>query len=213
MKQISFFGDSLRRDGFITYFGFSCLSLYLSLYFPKIGIKRFLNSVLLIALIVSTYGILQFFKIDFVSWTGSAGIISTYGNSNFAGSGIAIFAVLLFGLLFSDFRSRFKLIVVFVFLLCLLSVRFSNARQATLVLIFTLTIIVLINLFERKPKFLVISLGTLFSISLVALLGIFNKGPLAGTLFKESIRIRTFYWRAAIKMFESKPWFGVGTLS
>jgi tetratricopeptide (TPR) repeat protein len=42
------------------------------------------------------------------------------------------------------------------------------------------------------------------------LLGIFKIGPLAGSLYKSSVSIRGFYWRAGLEMLKTHPWFGVG---
>jgi tetratricopeptide (TPR) repeat protein len=38
-----------------------------------------------------------------------------------------------------------------------------------------------------------------------------QKGPLASILYKDSISVRGYYWRAALEMFFAKPIFGVGT--
>jgi hypothetical protein len=45
---------------------------------------------------------------------------------------------------------------------------------------------------------------------LLGLLGIFQVGPLTHFLYKPSVTVRGYYWRAGIDMFTSHPWFGVG---
>jgi O-antigen ligase len=37
-----------------------------------------------------------------------------------------------------------------------------------------------------------------------------NQGPLAAILYKESVSIRGYYWKAALKMFFAHPFTGVG---
>jgi hypothetical protein len=44
----------------------------------------------------------------------------------------------------------------------------------------------------------------------VSILGMLQLGPLAGLLYKPSVTVRGFYWRAALEMFSSKPLTGVG---
>jgi len=44
----------------------------------------------------------------------------------------------------------------------------------------------------------------------VAILGMFQKGPLQNLLYKDSISVRGFYWRAGFEMFLNNPISGVG---
>jgi hypothetical protein len=46
--------------------------------------------------------------------------------------------------------------------------------------------------------------------SLTAGLGMLRIGPLADVLYKQSISVRGYYWRAGIEMFQSNPIFGIG---
>jgi hypothetical protein len=45
----------------------------------------------------------------------------------------------------------------------------------------------------------------------IAILGTLQRGLFKSILYKESVSIRGFYWRAAIEMFKDNPIFGVGT--
>jgi hypothetical protein len=46
--------------------------------------------------------------------------------------------------------------------------------------------------------------------SVLALLGMLQKGPLESLLYKGSVSVRGYYWRAGIEMFKSSPLTGVG---
>jgi hypothetical protein len=47
-------------------------------------------------------------------------------------------------------------------------------------------------------------------ISFLAILGMLQMGPLANLLYKPSVSVRGYYWRAALKMLQDQPIFGVG---
>jgi tetratricopeptide (TPR) repeat protein len=55
-----------------------------------------------------------------------------------------------------------------------------------------------------------ISLAVFLFASSLALLGTLQKGPLQDVLYKDSISVRGYYWRAALKMLQENLWFGVG---
>jgi O-antigen ligase len=43
-----------------------------------------------------------------------------------------------------------------------------------------------------------------------ALLGMLQKGPLTSLLYKDSVSVRGYYWRAGIEMFKDSPLTGIG---
>ncbi len=209
VKMVGLLGESLRRNGFTTYFCLSIFCLYTAQFYSINNRQKFVRATLLISVGVISYGLLQQAGFDFIKWTGSAGIISSYGNSNFAGAGIAIFTVLSFGFIFST-TSLLRWIALFVFMFGSLAVYFSNARQAQLILLFFIALFMIqkILILNRNLGYVLSFIGIL--ITAVVLLGIFKVGPLSSYLYKETIAIRIYYWKAAIKMFISHPIFGVG---
>jgi hypothetical protein len=87
---------------------------------------------------------------------------------------------------------------------------FSDARQGILSAITGLSFVFLIMAFYRNKKFGMF-LGLIFLvIGIMSILGMLQKGPLASILYKDSVSVRGFYWRAAISMFKENPIFGVG---
>jgi tetratricopeptide (TPR) repeat protein len=86
----------------------------------------------------------------------------------------------------------------------------TNARQGLLLLFFGISslIIVLIYNFNR----IIGRVAILFSFVglLVSILGMLQIGPLSKLLYKDSVSVRGFYWRAGIEMFQNNILFGVG---
>ena len=54
-------------------------------------------------------------------------------------------------------------------------------------------------------------LAVFFLVLVCSVLGMLQKGPLQNLLYKDSVSVRGFYWRAAIEMLKSEPLFGVGS--
>jgi O-antigen ligase len=61
---------------------------------------------------------------------------------------------------------------------------------------------------NRNFGFFVIIVSTILSV--LALLGMLQKGPLAQFLYKTSVTIRGYYWDAGVSMFLSNPFTGIG---
>jgi hypothetical protein len=62
--------------------------------------------------------------------------------------------------------------------------------------------------FNKKISYIFGIVG--FTSSIVAVLGTLQIGPLSDLLYKQSISVRGFYWRAGIEIFKDHPLFGVG---
>jgi O-antigen ligase len=211
-KQIALLGENMRRNGLLTYLCFSILLVAGFMYVNDSLIKRIYVWIVITSLTVSGYGIMQWTGNDFVQWSDHGkNTISTLGNSNFAGSLMSILAILLFGGLFiRQFRPIFKLLLGVVFSMLLVAIFPTNARQALVILGLGLGVIVLVvvSVNNKKIALLLSALGTL--VFILAVLGMLQIGPLKDLLYKNSVTVRGFYWRAGIKMFTENIWFGVG---
>ena len=210
VKIVSFFGDNSRRDGFFTYLFLSIIALFVSCSFKFSDESNFLLVVCALSIISSVYGILQYFELDFIPWTKSGGIFSFYGNSNFAGAVFAIFSILNFGSIFIFKSFRLRLISLVAFLLSTISIQLTNARQAQLIIIFCISCYIIYIIGKKSKRWALILLPGFTFACIVSVLGVFNLGPLSVYLFKESIALRIFYWKAGIKMLSSHPLTGIG---
>ena len=208
---ISLFGDNFRRNGFLTFVALSIFFLAAVKYSQFDNLDKILQRIVIIGVITASYSIIQINKKDFVKWSDPNSIISTLGNTNFAGAAMAIFAIVSFGHIFiksSNFYYKF-----FNLVLCILlfySIQKTNARQAVFIAIIGIFIIILIKIYSFNKKMGLITLLGSLPVGFLAVFGILQIGPLQNLLYKPTVTVRGYYWRAGIEMFKNHPLFGVG---
>jgi O-antigen ligase len=209
---IAFFGDNMRKNGYLTYFSLSIIFLATVFYIRSNNLIKLYKFMLLSALTVGGYGLLQMTGNDFINWSSSGmALFSTLGNSNFAGSLMAILATITLGGSYIYRRSvALSGISIIAFVILVITIFPTNARQGLLLLFFGISylIIVIIYNFNRilgRVSILLSILGLLIS-----MLGMLQIGPLTQLLYKDSVSVRGFYWRAGIEMFQNNILFGVG---
>jgi O-antigen ligase len=211
-KKVAFLGENMRRDGFLTYLCFIIFFLAGSVFIRFINIKRFFVFGLITSLTLGIYGVIQWTGNDFVQWSDHGNnVISTLGNSNFAGSMMAIAFILMFGgLFFSNFSNIFRSLFLIAIVLLGIAILPTNARQALVILVLGLGLILTIWVSNHKP-FISKCMGVSgLMVGVVAILGMLQKGPLKEFLYKDSVTVRGFYWRTGLKMFQEHFLFGVG---
>jgi O-antigen ligase len=207
----SIFGDNFRRNGVLTIISFVLIFLGAIKYINFQSINKFFSTVLLTSLVVGGYGLIQITKNDFISWSNPNAIITTLGNTNFAGAAMAIFVILCFGQLFFSSTSFYhKLGLTGLITILLIAIRATQARQAIIILVIGVTIITLSQIYSKNSKLGKIFFSCFIPISLFSILGMLQIGPLQDLLYKGSLSIRGYYWRAGIEMFKENPFFGVG---
>lgn len=211
-KQVSVLGETFRRNGTLTYLGFAVFFLAAAKFIRFENIKIGLKSILIVGFITSAYAFIQLSGNDFVQWSDhGSSVITTLGNSNFAGASMSIFLVIIFGQIFIEsFNMFYRLLTFFVSIMLLFAIFPTNARQALLILIFGLFLIILAKIYEINKKIGLIGLLSGGVLAGFAVLGTLQVGPLKDLLYKPSISIRGYYWRAGIDMFKDHIFFGVG---
>jgi hypothetical protein len=138
-------------------------------------------------------------------------MISTLGNPNFASATLAIlFLIGLFSLLLRDISVFFRVLIVLLLILALFAIIRSNSRQGLLVIFFSCVFYISVYSIIRSRKLGLLVNGLSVIAALLATLGMLQKGPLASILYKDSVSIRGYYWRAGIEMFKDSPITGVG---
>jgi len=213
-RLISLFGESQRRNGFVTYLSlvviFIALVQYIEFeYFQRLTLTLGLTSVLLVV-----YGLMQFYGADFVDWNNPYNrVIGTAGNPNFSG---AIFAMLctFFSVQFlMDIFSKFTLRSILYLVISILlfkSILNTQARQGVLSYAAGVAVaFVLIAFIRRRALGLILS-ALFFTGSFLVVQGVLNSGPLKEYLYKETVSIRGYYWRTGIEMFKANSLTGVG---
>ena len=211
-KYVAFFGDTQRRNGFITYLSLAIVMLASTLFFRVSNIQRLIKTTLVIGLILGIYGLLQSNGIDFIQWNNPYNsIILTLGNPNFASAALALIAVISLSVVF-NFQAKKEIRVFSALLTCLLVfvIYQSNSRQGLVSFCIGISVFLAIYLFTNYKKYGVVFVLLMIPVFIVSILGMLQVGPFASFLYKPSVSIRGHYWRAAVEMFKENPFVGVG---
>ena len=211
-KYTAFFGDSQRNTGFLAYFFLAMFALSAAKHTKFKNISYVYIAGISVGALMTIYGVLQHFGHDFIKWNNPYNsIISTVGNPDFAAGILAVFLVLAFA---SIFATNWKLWIkggsAVVATLILLVIYWSQARQGLLSFGVAGGLFLVIWIWQWNRRIGQASLLGYFIVFALGLLGIFQVGPLTHALYKPSVTVRGFYWRAGLEMFKAHPWFGVG---
>lgn len=212
VKLTAFFGENMRKVGFITYFCFGIFMYFSAKYVVISNYINFYFYAFFVGIIFLLYGILQATGNDFVKWVNPYNaIIGTLGNPNYAAAFLAMFATIFFSFVFIQGVNRFvrfaSLTLTGVTVYC---IQLSNARQGLLAAAVGIGFFtcVLVYFKSRVVGLALFVIG--FIISGLVILGMLQKGPLQQFIYKDSVSIRGYYWRAGIDMFLGNPLTGVG---
>ena len=209
---VGLLGDTQRRNGFLAYFGLSIILLFASRSINFSNIVRVYKVGILTGLIVSSYGILQITGKDFITWDNPHNsMISTVGNPNFASAILAVLLCLsLSGAFLKDLQMFFKILIIFIALFSLTAIIVSGSRQGLFVILFSSLFYGSVYSFMKNQKMRFLVLTVAVGAVILAVLGMLQKGPLVSLLYKDSVSVRGYYWRAGIEMFKHSPFTGVG---
>lgn len=208
---VAFFGDTMRKNGFISYLSLSIVLLTVANNCNLATVGQLSNYVLIVTSILLVYGYLQSTGRDFVVWNNPYNsMILTSGNPNFSSALLAIFGTFLSIYLFRLKSKAYKIVYAITLGCLILTIYRTNSRQGLLAYVAAILIgiyFVLQNKYKLKSLIYLIVVILIFSL---ALLGTQKIGPLQSLLYKDSIDARQYYWLAALRMFTDHPTFGVG---
>jgi O-antigen ligase len=211
-NQIALFGDNMRKNGYLTYLALIIFFLTTAAFVNRVNFIQIYKFMLLTAYAVGGYGLLQITGNDFIPWSASGmAIFSTLGNSNFAGSAMAILAIVTLGGAYVYRKITWILVSsIAAFAILMITIFPTNARQGLLLLFFGIgaLAIVLIYNYNRILGRIAIAISAFGFVA--AILGMLQIGPLERLLYKDSVSVRGYYWRAGISMLQDNLWFGVG---
>jgi len=212
VKYVAFFGDTQRRNGFFTYFSLAIVMLATSIFIRLFNIKRIFIITFLIASVSAIYAFMQTSGMDFVKWNNPYNsIIGTVGNPNFAAAVMAIMGVIMFSSVFiKDFTVYYRTSAAGVAALLLGLIYKSDARQGFLAYLLGAGIFLVIWLYLKNRIFGIMAAGIGALVFILGLLGMLQVGPLEKFLYKPSVSVRGYYWRAGFEMLKHHPLFGVG---
>src|SRR3989339_695109 len=223
----SFKGYFLREEGFYT------LACYLITFFIILGnltgkdqLNRLIHTMILSATIVSVYGILQYFKIDTVSWAGGerTRVTTTLGGPIFAGAYLIMIIPLILARLMeyiiAGFRKNFPIIILYALILsiniyCMLLTKSRGPFVGFIISLF-LYFVLFVRLRQMKRLFLSVVAITVIFITFLVVLNI-PQGPLSGLqphfgriaqIYETEGgggKVRLLIWESAIDILKSSP--------
>jgi hypothetical protein len=210
----SYYGAYGRNNGFLLY-------LLLILFFVaslSIGenqkFKKYLWAMWFAGVVNVLYAIWVLAFGDFVGWNNPYGnLLGTLGNPNFIGSFFGMFSGLLMVAVISPTSTlRIRFVALATIPLLLIGIQQSRAVQGRVLFVVSAAIVIFYYLYAKTSRnFLTISyLFSLVPVSVLALMGTLQMGPLKGLLYKTSVSLRGEYWHAAWQTGISNPFLGAG---
>lgn len=211
-KYIAFFGEIQRQTGFIAYLGFAFFMYTTAIVFHSKLLKEIMYVIIFLSTLYVVYGLMQISGNDIFDWNNQYNaIIGTLGNPNFAGAFMAMLLVMSFGfLLLKDTNTYLRLILIFLVFGLFTNIYLSNARQGLVSAAAGLSLICIVLSFRKNLILGILSVITFISVAVLAILGMLQVGPMEKFLYKETVSLRGFYWRAGLQMFYANPLTGVG---
>lgn len=212
LKHVAFFGDTQRRNGFFSYMALGIIFIASARFIRFKDMKKFYSLISTISFVTIIYGTMQTLGRDFVNWNNPHNaLIGTLGNPNFSAAVMAIMATLLLSsIFFVEFSKLQKLYSIAGAVMLIVLIYRSGARQGLLAFAAGIMSFFIILAFRKNKTMGVAAL--LLSVILVAfsILGMLQIGPLERFLYKPSVTVRGFYWKAGIEMFKDNPILGIG---
>jgi O-antigen ligase len=211
-KYVAFFGETQRRNGFFQYLALSIVLMASAMFTRFFNINKLLLTSVFVGIVSFTYSLMQTTGNDFVSWDNPYNsVIGTLGNPNFAAAVMAILGVISFSLSFnSNFKPVSRVLALVLVLMLVLMIYRSNARQGLLSIGIGSGLFLVIWMWSKNKKLGIFSLISGLIILIFSVLGMLQIGPLQQYLYKASVSVRGYYWRAGLEMFSNNPFFGVG---
>jgi len=208
------YGSFGRNTGFLTYFSLVIFLLIVSRFNNEKSFKKVIKFFVVASVLNVIYSIAAYNGYDLFTWANPYdSVLGTFGNPNFIGAFMGMFATVLFVQLFSNLSSPRHLILLLTSIaLTIYVILLTNALQGVLVAAFgfLFSLYFYLRSSSRFSRFSSIYLLAVLLGGLVVLLGIIQKGPLASVLYKPSVTFRGEYWRTGINMWMDNPLFGVG---
>lgn len=211
-RYVSLFGENFRKNGFLDYLCLGIILISAALFIKYESFNRIIGVTIFVGLVLSVYGLMQTTGNDFVDWANPYNaVIGTLGNPNFSAAMMAILSTISFGSIFYfKFSKTLRVLGLITSALLLLTIYRSDARQGLISLAVGVGFLIIFIVYTRNKKLgLTLTFFGLIS-AVFALLGMLQVGPLRDLLYKDSVSVRGYYWRAGLEMFKSNFWFGVG---
>ena len=213
MSQL-IYGTYGRNTGLITYLLLSLLFISAALLSNMKSFVKVCYGLMAAGVVNALYSLWVTLFGDFIGWNNPYGnILGTFGNPNFVGSFLGIFATVLFAYLIKpNLGWLIRVMAGLILAITLFEIRESSAIQGIVVGAGGISLVGFYFL-RSKFKSLVVSISysvVIAATGLLAVFGALQKGPLATIVYKPSVSLRGEYWQAAWNIAREFPLTGVG---
>lgn len=204
-----FWGVFGRNNGFLNYFSLAVVFVAVIMIQSKEAYRLILRSLLLAAIPMTIYCIIQILGYDPFSWSAFA-TFGTLGNVNFLSAfmGLATVATLYFAQ-----EAKSKILKVALVILALTDIAIiwqTDSIQGLMMVLAGSSLLILFWLIKRSKLITVFYLLSLATLTFFIFQSFLNKGPLAKLIYQPSITYRGDYMAAGWNMFLNHPIAGVG---
>ena len=210
----NFYGAYGRNTGFLTYFSLTLVFVATLVLRRVESFRNILYGLLAAGVINVIYGAWTLAFGDFVSWNNPYDrILGTFGNPNFIGAFLGIFASVLVAFIIKpDTKLAIRLFGLALLIVTAMEIKSSKAVQGVVVTGGGTALVIFYYLRSKFSKWTIpfIYLGSVGVVGFVALMGALQKGPLTSIVYKTSVSLRGEYWQAGINMANAHPFTGVG---
>lgn len=208
-----FYGISGRNTGFLAYLFLAVLFLGAATLQRQSDYHAFPRAILIAGYGSGFVCALELLGVNLLDAVNNFGaIIGTLGNPNFvsAFSGMITVGALAMSLN-KNFRLAQKLVFAFLSLLSLFMVIMSKSFQGLGTAFLGVFFVILLFVFYKRIW--ILFYGLVISAAVggsMIIAGLFEKGPLAASVYQYTLPIRVQYWQAGLKMLFDHPFTGVG---
>lgn len=157
------------------------------------------------------YGLSQFIGFEPLDWSVKDQVFSVFGNTNFASTIFSLSALASLIVFFRlDTTSKFRLIYLAQGIGSIIVMLGTNSLQGPVALALGLGIWGYYGLKRKWGNYSRIFLGLGVSAFSFLLLSFFGFGPMGSLLYQYTLKLRSLYWLAGLKIGSTSPIYGVG---
>ena len=211
---VGLFGTKGRSTGLITYFSLALLFVAAVMVQSKRAYEGIVRFLLIAGVTNIVYNLLYMFGFDPIPWNNPYGtILGTFGNPNFISSFLGIVVSVLFAFTISGENKRIvRILAASIIPIAFFQIIYSHSIQGIFVsLIGSATVLYFFIRSKWESRNLQFAyLITAFSVGLISVMGMLQKGPLASLIYKTSVSLRGEYWAAGLNMGMNNPLTGIG---
>lgn len=205
------YGVAGRSLGFLHYLFLASILLGAATEARDKVLDSFFKALTVTGLIESFYGLIQYLKLDPITWENQGNwVFGTFGNPNFLSAFIGISVSASFFLISQKGSQKWKVLNLSNIVLGIAIAALSDSIQGLILIAVSVSILLLIKLFIKSKSLGILATFGLASVFTTAILGILQIGPLTRYLYQESTTFRGDYWRAGLAMAKAHLITGVG---